>query len=530
MCGICGVIQVGGEPRPVLAAEALDRMTDAMTHRGPDDRGTYMGDGVALGARRLSVVDVAGGHQPFANEDGSVWAVQNGELYNHAELRAAARGATATGWRAGATPRSCRTCTSATARDASGQLRGNVRDRDLGRRAGGGRCSPATGSASSRSTTRASATCWCSRSELKSMLASGLSSRELDYEAIDAYLDARLRPRAAHAARRRVEAPARAPARGRPDGVSIERYWELPAAGSDPRHDAGRRRRGSARAARRGGAAAADERRPARGDAERRPRLEPHRRADGAALDRAGARRSRSASARPARRTSSPTRAWSPRARHRPPRARALDRRPDGRPRGARRGRWTSRWPTSRRSASSRSRELASRHVTVALSGQGADELLGGYMKHQAASLLRRLAAHARAGAAGAERRLAPLARGRSAGRRARWRRRPGRAPARDELQAGRRPARASSSRGPLAALDGGAARRAVRRDPGRAWTTTPCRRRSTSTASSALVDDMLHYFDRASMATRSRCACRSSTTSSWSTAPASRPTTRCTG
>jgi asparagine synthase (glutamine-hydrolysing) len=62
-------------------------MTDAMTHRGPNDRGTYAADGIALGVRRLSIVDVEGGHQPFANEDGTVWAVQNGELYNHGEIR-----------------------------------------------------------------------------------------------------------------------------------------------------------------------------------------------------------------------------------------------------------------------------------------------------------------------------------------------------------------------------------------------------------------------------------------------------------
>lgn len=63
-------------------------MTDSMLHRGPNDRGTYLSDGVALGVRRLSVVDVEGGHQPFANEDETVWGVQNGELYNHASLRA----------------------------------------------------------------------------------------------------------------------------------------------------------------------------------------------------------------------------------------------------------------------------------------------------------------------------------------------------------------------------------------------------------------------------------------------------------
>lgn len=62
-------------------------MTDAMTHRGPNDRGTYTAEGIALGVRRLSIVDVEGGHQPFGNEDGSIWAVQNGELYNHGDIR-----------------------------------------------------------------------------------------------------------------------------------------------------------------------------------------------------------------------------------------------------------------------------------------------------------------------------------------------------------------------------------------------------------------------------------------------------------
>jgi asparagine synthase (glutamine-hydrolysing) len=88
MCGICGVIQVGGEPREVIAPEALDHMTDVMSHRGPNDRGTYSAPGVALGVRRLSIVDVEGGHQPFASEDQAVWAIQNGELYNHVDLRA----------------------------------------------------------------------------------------------------------------------------------------------------------------------------------------------------------------------------------------------------------------------------------------------------------------------------------------------------------------------------------------------------------------------------------------------------------
>ncbi|HZT14858.1 MAG TPA: asparagine synthase (glutamine-hydrolyzing) [Gaiellaceae bacterium] len=87
VCGICGVVQVTGEPAPVIDDVTLAAMTDVMTHRGPNDRGTYVDDGIALGVRRLSVIDVAGGHQPFANENGDVWAIQNGELYNHRDLR-----------------------------------------------------------------------------------------------------------------------------------------------------------------------------------------------------------------------------------------------------------------------------------------------------------------------------------------------------------------------------------------------------------------------------------------------------------
>ena len=88
MCGICGVIQIEGEPRTVVPPDVLDWMTDSMVHRGPNDRGTYQSPGVALGVRRLSIVDVAGGHQPFFSEDGAVAAIQNGELYNHEEVRA----------------------------------------------------------------------------------------------------------------------------------------------------------------------------------------------------------------------------------------------------------------------------------------------------------------------------------------------------------------------------------------------------------------------------------------------------------
>src|SRR6266851_4533051 len=83
MCGICGV--AGGDPAG--SRELVGRMCSAMTHRGPDDEGTVQLDGVTLGMRRLSIIDLEGGHQPMHNEDSTVWVIQNGEIYNHIELR-----------------------------------------------------------------------------------------------------------------------------------------------------------------------------------------------------------------------------------------------------------------------------------------------------------------------------------------------------------------------------------------------------------------------------------------------------------
>src|SRR6266545_1118050 len=84
MCGICGVIDWSDSPNP---AALVRRMTPTMTHRGPDDEGYLDNRRLALGMRRLSIIDVAGGHQPIFNEDGTVGAVLNGEIYNFRELR-----------------------------------------------------------------------------------------------------------------------------------------------------------------------------------------------------------------------------------------------------------------------------------------------------------------------------------------------------------------------------------------------------------------------------------------------------------
>ncbi len=85
MCGIAGIFEFGR--RPVERAE-LERFTHRLTHRGPDGYGTHVDGAVGLGHRRLSIIDLEGGKQPLSNEDGSVWTVFNGEIYNFRDLRA----------------------------------------------------------------------------------------------------------------------------------------------------------------------------------------------------------------------------------------------------------------------------------------------------------------------------------------------------------------------------------------------------------------------------------------------------------
>lgn len=85
MCGIYGIIHLDGRPAdPAILA----RMSDVTAHRGPDDQGIHVDGPSAIGMRRLSIIDVAGGHQPLRNESGTLWLVCNGEIYNFRELRA----------------------------------------------------------------------------------------------------------------------------------------------------------------------------------------------------------------------------------------------------------------------------------------------------------------------------------------------------------------------------------------------------------------------------------------------------------
>jgi asparagine synthase (glutamine-hydrolysing) len=85
MCGLTGIFEYD---RPTeISRELVHRMNDTIVHRGPDDEGVFVGPGIGLGFRRLSIIDLTSGHQPISNEDGTVWVMLNGEIYNYPDLR-----------------------------------------------------------------------------------------------------------------------------------------------------------------------------------------------------------------------------------------------------------------------------------------------------------------------------------------------------------------------------------------------------------------------------------------------------------
>src|SRR5262245_60319704 len=86
MCGIVGLTHPAGDSAGAL--QTVRRMADTIVHRGPDDEGLHAGGRATIGMRRLSIIDLSGGHQPIANEDETLWLVCNGEIYNFQELRA----------------------------------------------------------------------------------------------------------------------------------------------------------------------------------------------------------------------------------------------------------------------------------------------------------------------------------------------------------------------------------------------------------------------------------------------------------
>ena len=97
MCGIAGAVWINPDKR--ISSDVLERMTEVIRHRGPDDQGFFARSyaetliqnessmGIALGFRRLSIIDLESGHQPIANQDGTIWVVNNGEIYNFRQLR-----------------------------------------------------------------------------------------------------------------------------------------------------------------------------------------------------------------------------------------------------------------------------------------------------------------------------------------------------------------------------------------------------------------------------------------------------------
>jgi len=497
MCGICGVVQIGGEPRSVVDLATLDRMTDVMSHRGPNDRGTYLADGVALGVRRLSVVDVEGGHQPFANEDGTVWAVQNGELYNHVDIRRElVRDGHSFGSRCDTEilphlyerdstrfPRRLRGTFGLAVWDGRRRRAVVVRDR-LG-------VKPIYYATAGDLLVFAS--------ELKSLLASRLVDVRLDYEAIDAYLSFGFipGPRTPLAGvSKLMPGHTLVVADGR---VESEPYWTYP----QPEPDR---------------ALGLDEH-AANLLAELETAVRLRLMADvplGAMLS--GGLDSSLIVALMARHTSGAVKTFSVGFREDADTNELADARFVAEVFGTDHTElelsygesavdvadlvWFMDEPVADLSALGflALSQLAARDVTVALSGQGADELLGGYLKHQAASLARiwdRLPGPVR-GAGGL---FTPLMRGPA--RRA-WRTLRASDPA-DRLVAmsGKLdPAdRSALLRGPLEGADGLAARRAVLPFADLPPATDALAATLHIDAQLALVDEMLHYFDRTSMA-----------------------------
>jgi asparagine synthase (glutamine-hydrolysing) len=495
MCGICGVIQIDGEPRTVVPAHVLDWMTDSMVHRGPNDRGTYQSPGVALGVRRLSIVDVAGGHQPFFSEDGLVAGIQNGELYNHEEVRADLE-------RKGHRLQS--RCDTEILPHLYEEVGERVADRlrgKFGLAVWDGRRRQAV-IARDRLGVKPlyyarSGDLLVFASELKSLLASGLVDGALDYEAIDAYLTFGFfsGPRTPLAGVSKLPPGHRlVVGNGR---VDVEEYWSYPLPA--PRH----------------GLTVDEHAEGLLAELEESVRLRLMSDVPlGAMLS--GGIDSSLIVALMARHTSGRVKTFSVGFVEDD-----LNELADAREVAQRFGTDHHELELSRADADLdltrlawfldepladlssigflALSELASRHVTVALSGQGADELLGGYPKHQAASVAAMGARVPgflwRAG----------IAAGRHGPARIRRASRTLSAPNTVErliAMSSRmdEDLRGVLFRGPLEGSDGSAARRVVADRLG-GLSDTPLPATLYIDAKLALVDDMLHYFDRASMA-----------------------------
>jgi len=233
MCGITGAFALDPRAGCPLDEVTLRRMTDVIAYRGPDDAGHVRAGGAAMGARRLSIVDVEGGHQPFANEAGTVWGMQNGEIYNHADLRRRL-GADGHRFRSRCDTEVLPHLFEERGAELTGELRGKFAIAVWDEQARRG--------VIARDRLGIKPLYWAHAgdaivfgSELKSVIASGMVGPELDGEALAAYLafgyvPAPLTPLAQ--VRKLMPGERLVVADGR---FRVERYWSYPAVAPPPR-------------------------------------------------------------------------------------------------------------------------------------------------------------------------------------------------------------------------------------------------------------------------------------------------------
>ena len=219
MCGICGVFGAGDRA-------VVDTMLDTLRHRGPDDSISSSGTDFAIGARRLSIVDVAGGRQPLTNEDGTVIAAQNGELYNFPDAARRCSNAVTSSPRE-PTRRSCRICGRNTGRPFRQHIDGMFAVAVWDSRRHVGLLARDRMGKKPLYYWQQGGTLYFA-SELKAILAIPGFERRLNLEALHHFLSYKHVPHPAHDLRGRADAAARTSAR-LPAGTdpAVSRYWRL---------------------------------------------------------------------------------------------------------------------------------------------------------------------------------------------------------------------------------------------------------------------------------------------------------------
>jgi len=225
MCGIVGIVH--RDPGQAVGPAAIRTMCRAIRHRGPDDEGLFVSGQVGLGMRRLSIIDLAGGHQPIANEDGSKVIVFNGEIYNYRELRA---------------DLTCRGHVFRSASDTEAIVHLYEEAGPAAVERLRGMFALAIWDATAQSLFLARdrfgikplyyvATSWglAFASELKALVAAGLTARELDWQALDVYFQLGYIPAPASPFRDVRKLPPGHWLMWHPTGeVQVHQYWDLP--------------------------------------------------------------------------------------------------------------------------------------------------------------------------------------------------------------------------------------------------------------------------------------------------------------